>query len=486
VLLAATIIGMVASGPPEPGSYAAAATLAHPGAEVLHDFFTRQVAASPLPGLAVAVTRGDGVVHLGGYGSAGHGRPMTPDTPMRAGSLSKAFTAAAVLRLVERGQADLDSPVQAYLPEFAVADAAVASCITVRQLLNQTSGLADRGFTDLWDLDQDRPAERVEVLATAHPVAAPGSAHHYFNPNYEALARLVEVLSGQDFGEYLTQHVFDPLGMHATVSVDRAEKAPVAVPDLAQGHVVVFGVPVARDEPPGFTTGSAGVVTTARDLATWLRVNSAQGQFEGRQVLEASSIRMSHTPPPGLDSAYAMGWWEGSIGAHRVVEHNGVLATAYAHQVLVPQTGHGVALLANANHAFNDVPRIMEGVVALLTVSDPPASPLSHRRLAVVVAVLVVGGMAWRWRGLVRRYVWADQRVVQRLWRTTVGLARLLLPALLLVASPSLILLASGRYFPHRLLLLAFPELVIWLVLSTVTGSMLATARVRSLRSARR
>ncbi|MEZ4616031.1 MAG: serine hydrolase domain-containing protein [Caldilineaceae bacterium] len=112
-------------------------------------FITAQMAKQRVPGLALAVIEGEQVAYVKGYGSARSGQPVTPQTQFLIASLSKSFTAVAVLQLVEAGQVELDAPVQRYLPDFTLADPTVAAQITVRQLLNQISGLADAGFPEM-------------------------------------------------------------------------------------------------------------------------------------------------------------------------------------------------------------------------------------------------------------------------------------------------------------------------------------------------
>jgi CubicO group peptidase (beta-lactamase class C family) len=104
--------------------------------------------AAPSAMVALAVTHGDQIVLIKGYGTAGGGRPMTPDTPMYIGSSSKSFTALAIMQLVEQGKIDLDAPVQTYLPWFRVADEAASAAITVRHLLTHTSGLSEFGYLE--------------------------------------------------------------------------------------------------------------------------------------------------------------------------------------------------------------------------------------------------------------------------------------------------------------------------------------------------
>ena len=132
----------------------------------IDQFVQGWMAGNGVPGLTVAVTRDTRIVHLRGHGDAGNGRPVTPDTQFLVASLSKSFTALAVLQLVEDGRVDL--PVAAYLPGFTVADPARASRITVRVLLNQTSGMADAGFPEV-----GRP-EPVRAPSRADPCSVPG------------------------------------------------------------------------------------------------------------------------------------------------------------------------------------------------------------------------------------------------------------------------------------------------------------------------
>jgi CubicO group peptidase (beta-lactamase class C family) len=147
--------------------------------------------------MAVVVTHGPQVVYRKGFGSAGPGRPVTPGTQFRLASLSKSFTALAVLQLVEAGRVGLDQPVQAYLPKFTTAESGAARRITVRHLLNHTSAMADAGFPAVAQYRPESLAQRVRSLRRARLVGEPGREFHYFfDPNYQLLARIVEVVTG--------------------------------------------------------------------------------------------------------------------------------------------------------------------------------------------------------------------------------------------------------------------------------------------------
>jgi CubicO group peptidase (beta-lactamase class C family) len=227
-----------------------------------------QLAANRIPGLALAITRGDEVLYVRGYGAARTGEPVTGRTQFLVASLSKSFTALAVLQLVEAGRVDLDAPVRRYRPDFALADSEAAARITVRQLLHQVSGLADTGFAGGLAQQQATLAARVASLRHAQTAAAPGAAFRYFDPNYQVLARLVEVVSGEPIDAYLRVHVFAPLGMRDTFGAVTADEAVARAERLAQGHLVVYGVPVAAQELSGVLGGASAVEVSAFRMVT--------------------------------------------------------------------------------------------------------------------------------------------------------------------------------------------------------------------------
>jgi CubicO group peptidase (beta-lactamase class C family) len=131
-----------------------------------------------IPGLTLSIVKGDQITHLQGFGAADDtGRLLTPQTPMMLGSVSKSFTALAVMQLVEQDKIDLDAPVERYLPWFRLADEATAAQLTVRHLLNQTSGFTEMLGNGFW-LSQaglEATVRRLQTVALAHPVALPGT-----------------------------------------------------------------------------------------------------------------------------------------------------------------------------------------------------------------------------------------------------------------------------------------------------------------------
>jgi CubicO group peptidase (beta-lactamase class C family) len=445
----------------------------------IDQFVQGWMAANGVPGLALAVTQDTRVIHLLGYGDAGNGRPVTPDTQFLVASLSKSFTALAVLQLVEDGRVNLDAPVTAYLPGFTVADRAKTAKITVRMLLNQTSGMADAGFPEVGRPQPTTIAGRVASLGAAELVSEPGTAFHYFEPNYAVLARLVEVVSERPFSAYLRSHVLDPLAMTGTTSVVTTAQAPSAAPELARGHILAFGIPMARKELDGSLGGSAGVISTTRDMATWLIAQNQRGAFQGRSVLSPQGIRLLHTPPPGIDTSYAMGWTR-QPGTPLVIEHSGVLSTFYAQQALLADGRYGIVFLANAYSGLIDFTGLLRGLTALVTADGAPSEGFGARRIGIAligVAALIVAVGAWR----LRRLRGWRQRAGR--WRAALGLAGPFAPAALTLLVPTLVARFSDRVFSWPVLFLALPDLLACLVLAAAMGVALGSARAVMLMS---
>ena len=187
-----------------------------------------------IPGAALAIVEDGEIVHQRGFGRARPGgEAPSPQTPFIIGSLTKSFTALAVVQLVEDGKVELDAPVQRYLPWFRVADPLASAQITVRHLLNQTSGLPQlSGLRPMTDFDDspgatERQARALSTLVLARPV---GSAWEYCNMNYNLLGLIIEAASGESYEVYVQNHIFTPLQMtHTYTSPAEAKHNGMAV-----------------------------------------------------------------------------------------------------------------------------------------------------------------------------------------------------------------------------------------------------------------
>lgn len=448
----------------------------------IDDFITRQMAAQRIPGLALAITRGGQVLYVQGYGTAGNGQPVTPQTQFFIASVSKSITALAVMQQVEAGTVDLDAPVQAYLPEFTTADPALAGEITIRQLLNQTSGLAETGFADMRLPQPETIEERVASLRGARPAAPPGSEYHYFSPNYGVLARVVEVVSGQPFSDYLAAHVFAPLEMRNTLSAVTSTEGKQRASRLAQGHLLAFGIPFAYPEADGYLGGSGGVISTSEDMAHYLIAQLNGGRYQGQALVSPESLALMHTPPAGIDSPYTMGWTEARANGVRVLEHNGILSVFSADAVLLPEENIGIALLYNVSSLPTNAigsPAIKNGLIALLTGRPVQTSPMTVAAWGRLTAGLTLIGGLLAVRSLLQLPAWAQKARATSVWRLLPGIAWKFLPAfMLLVGIPALTARFAGRVFGIVNLYKSMLGIFAWLALTGALGVINGVARI--------
>ncbi|MCE7000720.1 beta-lactamase family protein [Saccharothrix sp. S26] len=429
-----------------------------------------------LPGIAVAVTRDTTVVHTAGYGHTPDGEPVTARTVMAAASLSKSFTALAVLRLVEDGRVRLDDPVRAHLPEFTLADPRAAD-ITVRQLLDQTSGLSDTTNRSFTGPPVHTLAEAVAAMRESRLAAAPGTRWAYHNPNFQVAARLVEVVGGTPFAEHLRREVFEPLGMDDSRTADTERDLPAS----ARGHIKVLGVPVALPEPAAFGNGSGGVLTSAHDLASWLVAQNDEGRGpDGTAVASPASIAATHTPS-AVSGSYGLGWFVGvTPSGARLVDHGGDLFTSTAYQALLPDSGYGIAVLANTGLAHGDAQALGDRLVALVEGRRLP--PVGDPSIAVdaVLLALAPAVAAVAVRGVLRSRRWADRR------RSAARLVPLVLPLLLLATVHRVVgRLYRGRDVAWRQVPYLYPTFTVLLAVAAVGGVAVLVARLVAI-SARR
>lgn len=438
--------------------------------EAIDRFIEQQMVSNRVPGLAVAVTSGSDVIYLKGFGMAGDDQPVTPQTRFHIASVSKSITALAVMQLVEAGRIDLDESVQTYLPEFTTVDGEMASRITVRHLLNQTSGLSDLGYSEM-ALPQPRTIEeRIATLRDARFVSEPGTEYHYFNPNYAILARVVEVVSGQPFAVYMQEHIFTPLAMSRTTSVSNTVETPQVAPDLAQGYWLAYGIPIPRDEPVGFLGGSGGVISTAEDMAKFLIMQLNDGRIGDNVLVSPESIALMHTPPD-ITSSYAMGWIVSPADTlPRVIEHNGIISTFHADAALLPDEGYGIMLLYNQNYIFAGYEDIKRGLIDLLTNGSTDVSGLGAGTIGLLIAGVTVATVVLQVRAWRRVPRWIEAAKGTPVWRRIPGLIWAFVPAAFFVALPWLNGQFTDRVFSYERLFGAMPDLMIWLTLSATLG----------------
>lgn len=460
VLLAVgMLLGLISSSP------TAAQGGGGPDFAAIDAYVEAQRRAANVPGLAIGVVRDGEVVHTAGFGAAGPSdTPVTPQTPFVIGSIGKGMTALAVMQLVEQGRVDLDAPVQTYLPWFTLADPQAAARITVRMLLNQNSGL---GYNDSMRTVYDRPGEvaleeRLQQMSTLPLRREPGTEFEYSNFNYMILGAVVEAVSGQPYGEYVQQNIFDPLGMTNSTT------SPDAAPGLAMPHRWWFGFPLPVDAPYLVDVIPAGyIISTADDMSRYL----AFQQTGAPAILSPDGLETLHSSciPATGENEYCMGWVRGPFGGLEALYHEGMAVGYYSVVVIEPNSGYGVVVLSDVNNMVIAPPKDI--AVALLEhLVNGTSLTVSHRfwqTYGVIDLALVVltGLMVW---SLVRLPRWG-RRLAETRPRGFFGwTGKVVLPVLSEFILPFIIwvFLPQGAGFPMWKVLGVFqPDLTAWVML---------------------
>ncbi|HKQ78345.1 MAG TPA: serine hydrolase domain-containing protein [Blastocatellia bacterium] len=276
-----------------------------------------------IPGLALVVIKNGEIIKMQGYGVANleHDTPVTPDTVFDLASVTKQFTATAIMSLVEEGKIKLDDPIIKYLPRSPRK----WNGITVRHLLTHTAGLAslDDGFASLPGKTDYSTAELFKS-ATEDPMSfAPGAKYQYSDVNYFLLGMIIEKAGGQRYGDFLAMRFFKPLGMTSTSIDDQW----AVVKNRAAGYTIRNGqLANIRRVQQLELLSHAGVFSTVRDLAKW------DNALSSGKVVKESSLAAMWTPVKlnsGRDYPYGFGWEFEEIAAHRVITHSGITGTEY-------------------------------------------------------------------------------------------------------------------------------------------------------------
>jgi CubicO group peptidase (beta-lactamase class C family) len=296
---------------------------------------------APAVGLTVAVLRGRDTVTLRGYGLADRegSRPATPATVYRVGSITKQFTAAAVLQLADAGRLRVSDTLGTYLPQYPRWGR-----LTVRQLLNHTSGVANYTSSARWRarMADALPPDSVLGFVADAPANFPaGERFEYSNTNYVLLGRLLERVAGRPYPELVQTRLFAPLGMRTAAYCRDQPSGPVE----ARGYDGP-GDPPRQAAPLSMTSPySAGALCMS--VPDYLRWQSALAG--GRVVRPATYAAMSRgdSLASGAPIAYGWGLVTGSLAGHRVVDHGGDINGFSADALWLPDDSVRVVVFTN-------------------------------------------------------------------------------------------------------------------------------------------
>jgi CubicO group peptidase (beta-lactamase class C family) len=313
----------------------------------------------PSVGLAVGVIR-DGrldAFSARGLADIASATPVTEDTVFRIASVTKTFTAIAVMQLWEQGSVDLGEPANAYLRAYRLLPARTGfRQPTVRHLLTHTAGIREvlhpSGLLRMRDLGETvKVGQPVPSLAKFYRGALrydadPGTTFCYTDHGFATLGQIVEDITGMSLGEYLRAHIFEPLGMEQT-DLLRSERVGSR---LATGYELRSGGTEAVSDYELITAGGGGIYSTPRDMARYVAVLLGGGGNEHGSVLKPETLATMFEPhfqPDPRVPGFGLGFFRTQVGGDLALEHDGILPGFDSQILLAPNDGVGVMAFAN-------------------------------------------------------------------------------------------------------------------------------------------
>ncbi len=340
-------------------------------------YMRAEMAKRHVPGASVAVVRAGKVVLAKGYGLANVelNVPATPDTVYEMGSITKQFTATAIMMLVEEGKLALDEKITHYLPDLPTA----WSGVTVRHLLTHTSGI--KSYTSVPNLfslwRNDYTHAQIIQLVSGDPLAfPPGEKWDYSNTGYFLLGMIIEKVSGKAYSDFLTERIFRPLQMTAT----RVNDWSAIIKNRAGGYTWRFGALHNADFTSMTWPFSAGVlVSTVRDMAKW------DAALYTEKLLKRANLQQMWTPVKlngGSTFPYGFGWDLEDYRKHKLISHGGGIPGFTSYIARFVDDKLTVIVLTNTDSADPDSMAHAIAGIYLPALAHSAAKPIKEGKIA--------------------------------------------------------------------------------------------------------
>lgn len=315
-----------------------------------------------VPGMAIAIVKGDKVLLAKGYGvkTAGTSDPVTPETVFQIASTSKAFTSAMVAMEVDRGALKWDDKVTTYLPDFQMKDPWVTREFTITDTMAHRSGLPGYWGDELMSLGYN-DSYAIHALRYAEPVSSFRSDYAYQNVVYSVPTVIVEKTTGKSWEENLQERIFTPLGMTGSSADYESFRTAkdVASPHMykvtADGSMV--SEPIPADSPMRSMTylqpGAGGINSNAHDMANWLRFQMGNGTFDGQRLISEENLNYVHSPrtplSPDMEDTtfYCQGWLWQETKYGPMIWHSGAVGGYHNFVAYSPREKVGIVILTN-------------------------------------------------------------------------------------------------------------------------------------------
>jgi len=300
-----------------------------------------------VPGVALGILH-NGKFHTAGFGitNTDHPQEVTVDTLFQIGSITKTFTGTLMMKLVERGEIDLDSTVRTYLPEFKVLDEAVSAQVTIRHLLTHTSGWFGDFFHDPGQ-GEDAGKKYVADMADIEQLAPLGAVWSYNNSGFCLAGHIVEVVTGKSFAGVLREEILGPLGLEDTYF----DPGDVITHHFACGHE--NGLVARPWALPHAVYPAGGITCCVTDLLKYAQFHMSDGGTDnGDNLLRTESLVEMQTPQVKVwkKEMWGLTWEVNETYEHKLVSHDGGTKGQVSQLILVPEKNFAVAVFTNASN----------------------------------------------------------------------------------------------------------------------------------------
>jgi len=306
-----------------------------------------------LPGCAVGIVRNDSVIFLKGYGTRTFGKNLPVDefTQFEIASCSKAFTTASLAILADRGALNWDDKVIKYLPWFRMYDSWVTNEITIRDLVTHKSGLETFSGDILWLRSEYDKREILERVANLKPVSSFRSKYGYQNLMFMAAAEVIRSITDTSWGDFIRANILNPLGMENT-TISYAEMKTAE--NVSSAHYYKDGkIGAYNTIQKDNASGALGLNSCVSDITSWLKLQLAEGKYEGRTIFSDKQWREMTVNQMFLGNMnYGLGWFIRYRDGKKILNHGGGMPGMISEVAFSPEDSIGIVILTNSDRSF--------------------------------------------------------------------------------------------------------------------------------------
>lgn len=326
-------------------------------------FLEKEMQTWHIPDVSIAITNKDSILYIKDFGND------NSKGNYLIGSISKPFTAIATMQLVEQGKINLDDFVKKHLNWFETNNKNISDKITVRHLLNQTSGLPKKaGFFTPQSQNQVEieSAYKNYLLSLNADEIAIGKEHIYCNLNYQLLGQIIQKASGLQYADYVNKYIFSLCDMKKTFATYQETQNF----GLKNGYQYLFGYPIKKSfgyNDNGIAAGD--IASNTKDLSNFLQILLKNGQIGKDSLLAKNTLKQMFTP---FSNRYGMGFSIGDWNGLHSIRHSGLTRNYSSAINILPNQNYGIVILTNIN-SFYAVRNLMDGVIIRLNKQEKVA-----------------------------------------------------------------------------------------------------------------